>query len=166
MVKRMSPGVREKVQHGILYIAAIVFCILWLSDAIAINKRIKHDELTIQSSAGRAASFLETYAEQGEGDSPLWLVCADTINEYSILLSRYDIVLNTQKAFRKRRFTQKEAMLSYYTEKIAKNMQDNFELMEPYVSELAEAFRLLSNDLYSSRAIEIMEKIHEETYRM
>lgn len=164
--KKMSHDTRQKIQLILIYLAAIVFCILWLSDEIAINKRIKHDELVIQSSAARAADFLETYVKQGEGDSPLWQVCAESINEYSILLSRYNLVLQTQKTFRKRSLTSEEGLLYYNAEKIAESMYEDYELMVPYVADLAEAFKLLSGDIFNARAIEIIEKIHEETYRM
>ena len=165
-LKKMSPGMKYKLQLIIIYLSAIVFCILWLSDAIAINKRLKSDELAIQNCAGKAAGFLETYVELGEGDSPLWQTCAEAIKEYSILLAHYTNAARMQKAFRRHNITLKEELLDFNTLKIAQSMCDDFELMEPYTADLAEAFKLLSNDIYSARAIEIIEKIHEETYRM
>ena len=143
MRKRMSPVTKMKIQNIIIYLAAIVFCILWLSDVIAINKRIKQDEMKILEYAQSTASSLQLYVENGgEGT---WYNGAEYMMRFDTLYAQYIEVRCSQKAFSKRKPTEAERSAYEYAHFVARRMISDPETMKLYAVDLAWAMRQFGN---------------------
>ena len=141
-LKKMSPGMKYKLQLIIIYLSAIVFCILWLSDAIAINKRIKQDEMKIVEYAQSTANALELYAEHGNDGS--WYDGVEYMIRFNTIYSQYIEVRCQQKMFGSNP-TEAERSVSSYAYSISRRMINDPETMKPYAAELSAIMRQFGN---------------------
>ena len=159
--KRMSPATKHKLQLILIYLAAIVFCILWLADTIAIKNRIKQDEMKIQEYAQSTASSLELYIEHGNDGS--WYDGAEYMIRFDALYSQYIEVRSSQRKFTKKPLTESERKCYASAHFIARKMIDDPDAMKPYAAELSSAMRQFGNrDPFSDKNMEfIAEKLTE-----
>ena len=145
MRKRMSPVTKYKLQLIIIYLAAIVFCILWLSNVIAINDRAKKDKMLILDHAEKAANSLQLYAQKD--DEVLWNECVERVGNFSTTFDD-DITVrsySTRKTRIKNPPSSNEYMVSSYFRKIYRQMLSDPETVKPYAADLSWTMRSFGN---------------------
>lgn len=131
--KRMSPATKHKLQLILIYLAAIVFCILWLSDAIAINKRIKYDNMQISASAKRAQLSLHLYLSSDD-NKVFWNESIAYMLQFSAIYNEKEFMFGNKK-FRKD--SSKRYSVGTYLDGIADTMLLEPDTVMPYLGDIS-----------------------------
>lgn len=133
-MKKMSPVTKIKIQNVIIYLAAIIFCILWLSNVIAINKRIKYDNMQLLGSATRAQQSLHLYLSSDDNEI-FWNESIAYMLQFSAVYDEVRLV--NIKKFSKRNLI--EYPFGMYVDSIADTMLLEPDAVMPYLSDISRA---------------------------
>lgn len=164
--KRMSPATKHKLQLILIYLAAIVFCILWLSDEIAISRQIKRDDMRLLSVAARASESLDLYASSDDNET-FWNESVGSMEHFAAV---YNDIAGTrlEKKFSKKGW--KRYKVGDYAGGIADIMIAAPDIVKPYIPDFASAMRdfldyLKGADVeHAVRAEEELGRILEEVH--
>ena len=133
MAKKMSPATKYKLQLILIYLAAIVFCILWLSDAVAIRKRIKYDNMQISASAKRAQQSLHLYLTSDDNEV-FWNESIACMLQFSAVYNEKEFMVGINK-FRKN--SSKRYTVGIYLDGIADTMLLDPDAVMPYLGDIS-----------------------------
>ena len=162
MANKISPGTKYKFQLILIYLSAIVFCILWLSNKIAINKRIKWDEVQISGSAKTVCDSLHLYLTSDDNEV-FWSDSIADLYQFSALYSSNETMKLNVKKFGKK--SRKYYSVGTYANTIADMMVLDPEAVKPYLPDISRemdnfcAYLNSGNDEYAERADRELGKI-------
>ncbi len=153
-MKKLSKSAKGKIYIIICFLAAIIFCILWLSTKIDINKYIKWNRLYYETHLSSAADSLEKYVSGG--DIADWNAAAEDFHAYAVLMTESALRIDRNPNMKgadpfvaKACYSASEAMLINRGETLS------------HAEEILSALRLLEKDENSPEAAKILEEIAE-----
>ena len=160
-MKKLSADTKHKLQLVFIYLLAIVFCILWLSNKIAINNRIKQDEMSALEYAGKAANSLELYAQNGNLE--MWNESIENVGHFSAIY--WNVICDRQFHKKLSRISATEAEMSVDIDvrTLYRLMISDPEAVKPYAADLSWAMRQFGDrDPFSDKNTKyIAEKLSE-----
>ena len=150
---KISKSTKGKLMLLAWFFVAIIFCILWLSTKIDLNKYIRWNKVYYESHLIYAADDLEDYLESGKLSD--WNAAAEQFHAFSVLVTESDIRADVNPKLH----SDADPAVASVCYAVSEAMLINREAMMPYADEIYSALKLLKEDSNSPEAAKILGEI-------
>ena len=150
---KIPKSTKDKLAILALLFAAVIFCILWLSAKIDINKFIRWDRFYCETRLSSAADSLEKYISGGDVSD--WNAAGEQLHAFSALMTASARRTDKNPHIR----SDADAEVAEICGDVAEKMLAERGATAPYAEKILSALRLLEDDSDSPEAVKILAEI-------